>query len=249
MMTPNRQQQTHRASRSLMSLLLVGGLLGFLMLRSSLLTHADALDANHRETIRALESKLSTMADDLEVTRFQFNALQERLLAYKTENANPRSMGPEPSILPSALRATNVPDVREASKVEQQVNPTGDRAADNPELDRQAMYQSYFESEELEPEWAESQEEGLHRQLSELSLGSGYITGVECRSTLCRLAFEHPQPKELHTMMLKITTDPVLAERRAYIQPSEENGSGQLTIYLARKDHKLPPLHAHPPQE
>ena len=89
-------------------------------------------------------------------------------------------------------------------------------------------------------DWSARQEQQILNDLDNNVLGSAYIVDNECRSTLCRVEVEHPEPHEVDRLMMELMSKPAFAGRQAFIEQATDSGSGRMTIYLARQGQRLP---------
>ena len=98
-----------------------------------------------------------------------------------------------------------------------------------------------LEGEIADGSWAASEETRILEDLDGALLGSAYVVDTECRSTLCRVKLEHPEPRGLDRLLLAIMSKPAFAGRRWFVeQGTTGSGSGKMSVYLARRGLALP---------
>lgn len=115
-------------------------------------------------------------------------------------------------------------------------DPEAQERADAVRVNRERVEAAtHLEREPVDEAWAPAREATLKRALGQ-DLGSAYLVSAECRSSVCRVELEHPEPDALDMLTLEVMARPELAGRRAFIAQDRDAGSGRLTMYVARID-------------
>lgn len=194
---------------------------------------------NHSDDMR--DSRIA----ELEATLHEVRARLDRTEAVAPQGGRPGSGSPASSAKTAHGEQASSVNKPAAAMEEQQrakLTPEEQAAQDNAyQLEAAAALEGRMAGEDYDTVWASNFQSDLQRGLMAESFTGTRLLGVQCKSSLCRVALDHDDPDTEAQFFEHILELPVMANTQAYYQrENNADGSTSLVMYIAREGQSLP---------